>query len=76
LIFEAGTDKSGFFGLPGDVPVIGDWDGTGIFRAGIYRASVGLWGLDMNANLAWDPGIDRYGAFGLSTDAPIVGRWK
>jgi hypothetical protein len=76
LSWDAGTDKAGVFGASGDTFVLGDWDGTGIIRAGIYRPSVGLWGLDKNGNLAWDGTTDLSGVLGSVGDLPLVGRWQ
>ena len=70
-------DRCGSFGLPGDRPVVGDWDGTGRIKVGVFRN--GQWFLD-NGNLQWDgcgdfPGFDRCGSFGLPGDEAIVGDW-
>ena len=47
------------FGKAGDLPVIGDWNGTGISKIGVFRPSTGEWFLDLNGNGKWDgPGID------------------
>jgi hypothetical protein len=37
-------DKALSFGLPGDVPVAGDWDGSCVPRLGVFRQ--GVWILD------------------------------
>jgi hypothetical protein len=66
---------AGVFGIPTDTPIVGDWDGTGVTRVGIYRDSFAFWALDMNGNIAWDTGTDRSGGFGALGDAPIVGKW-
>ena len=62
------------FGMTGDIPVTGDWDGTGIMRLGVFRN--GWWYLDINGNGIWDPGIDFAIPFGLSGDLPVVGDWN
>jgi len=66
-------DRTLHFGIPGDIPVAGDWDGSGVTRAGVYRN--GQWYLDWNNNGQWDPG-DRQGLFGLPGDLPVVGDWN
>jgi len=68
-----------FGGTPGDVPVTGDWSGTGTTKIGIYRASNGLFLLDYNDNGTFDGCvIDRcYQYFPTPTtgDIPVVGDW-
>jgi hypothetical protein len=63
------------FGLPTDVPVIGDWTGTGTAKIGVFRE--GQWFLDLNGNGAWDGcGTDGcFPSFGFQTDLPITGSW-
>ena len=66
-----------FGGLDIDKPLIGDWNGNGISKVGIYRQ--GSWYLDMNGNGEWD-GCDVdacIGPFGgFDFDKPVVGDWK
>jgi hypothetical protein len=67
---------SSFGGLPGDVPVVGDWTGDGIAKVGIYRQ--GQWFKDLNGNGVWDGcGVDGcISSFGgLPGDVPVVGDW-
>ena len=48
-----GIDATAFFGgIPGDIPVAGSWDGSGIGKVGIFRS--GYWFVDWNGNGAWD----------------------
>jgi hypothetical protein len=65
-------------GLPGDVPVVGDWNGDGRSKAGIFRQGH-LWILDVNGNGFFDgtgPGQDRVLSFGgIAGDIPVVGDW-
>jgi hypothetical protein len=65
------------FGKAGDLPVIGDWNGTGISKIGVFRSSTGEWLLDLNGNGKWDgPGVDLYvTGYGESGEIPIVGKW-
>jgi len=69
---------TGLTPLPGDIPVAGDWSGTGRSKIGIYRPSTGTWFLDWNGNGVYDgPVIDRqYQYGGVSSDVPIVGDWN
>jgi hypothetical protein len=71
------TDKTfPQFGLPGWIPVVGDWDNTGVVRIGVFTN--GTWYLDIDGNGAWNPGTDtavtNFGV-GLPNVKPIVGPW-
>ncbi len=61
------------FGVAGDVPLIADWDGTGVKRLGVFRA--GSWILDTNGNGVID-GTDKTVSFGQSGDLPLLGDWN
>lgn len=65
------------FGSPGDIPLAGDWNGTGITQIGLFRPSTGEWFLDRNGNGHWDGAdIDLYvTGYGQAGDVPVVGRW-
>ena len=75
-----GGDKFRFFGLAGDQPVAGDWDGTGVVRLGTFRCpAVGqpgtcTWSFDMNNSGTFDAGDVQF-QFGLPGDIPVVGDW-
>jgi fibronectin type 3 domain-containing protein len=68
----------GPFGMSGDLPVAGDWNGDGRAQIGVFRASTGKWYLDLNGNGQWDGcNIDGcYGPFGVSGDLPVAGDWN
>jgi outer membrane protein assembly factor BamB len=73
------TDEMDTFGvgLTGAVPVVGNWNGDGKTRIGIYQN--GYWYLDANGNGQWDGRTtDQYGVFGvgLTNAVPIVGDWN
>jgi hypothetical protein len=63
------------FGRAGDLPVAGDWTGTGTMKIGVFRN--GQWFLDLNGNGVWDGcGTDAcYASFGGATDKPVAGAW-
>jgi hypothetical protein len=82
-IFRSGqffldTNRNGYegelpfaFGLPGDKPIAGDWDGDGKEEAGIFR----------NGMFVLDRGVPGYTneagfLFGLAGDQPIAGDWN
>jgi hypothetical protein len=68
--FTGNTAPFAYGGLAGDAFVSGDWQGNGIYRAGIYRS--GSWILDLSGNHTYDT-FFQFG--GLSTDTPITGKW-
>ena len=73
------TDVGPFnYGIAGDLPVVGDWDGNGTTTVGIFRPAASQngqaqWFLS-NSNVAdnTDIGPLYYGNFG---DLPVVGDW-
>jgi hypothetical protein len=70
-----GTDACyASFGMAGDIPVAGDWTGTGTAKIGVFRA--GQWFLDLNGNGAWDGcGTDAcFDSFGMTGDDAVAGR--
>jgi outer membrane protein assembly factor BamB len=76
---EAGGDKIYNFGvgLVGAVPVVGDWNGNGNTKIGVYQN--GYWYLDVNGNGQWDgQPTDQLGVFGvgLTNAVPVVGDWN
>ena len=76
---QPGGDQAfAFGGLQGDVPVVGDWNGDGTSKVGVFRDGF-FWVLDANGNHLFDgtgPGQDFAFAFGgLQGDKPVVGKW-
>jgi hypothetical protein len=78
-------------GVPGDIPVVGDWNGSGFSKVGLFRAGF-FWVLDTNGDGIFDPGDQAFaygGATGCtvplpsfyaaepagSCDIPVVGDW-
>jgi len=60
---------------PGDIPVVGDWSGSGNTKIGIYRPSTGTWFLDYNGDGIFDAGDKTYQFGGIAGDRPVVGDW-
>jgi len=60
------------YGQYGDIPVAGDWTGSGVKRIGVFRN--GIWILDANGDGILNAG-DKVVIFGQSGDIPIVGDW-
>jgi polyvinyl alcohol dehydrogenase (cytochrome) len=58
------------YGIPGDVPVSGDWDGNGTRTPGVFRA--GVWYL---SNSATSGVADTVVSLGNPGDIPVVGDW-
>lgn len=66
----ANTTPFAYGGLAGDIFVTGDWEGTNIWHAGIYRQ--GNWIEDTTGAHTYDT-FYQFG--GLATDTPVVGKW-
>ncbi len=65
------------FGTASDLAVVGDWDGAGTGKIGVFDASKGTWLIDYNGNGIWDGcNIDKcISNFGQSNDLPVAGNW-
>jgi hypothetical protein len=76
-VFDGG-DAVFNFGLQGDIVVVGDWNGNGVFDLGVARpnGTGGLvFSLDSNGNRMFDGG-DAVFNFGLVGDQIVVGDWN
>src|SRR5260370_27844342 len=62
------------FGQAGDIPAVGDWNGDGTAKVGIYRN--GLWVLNYTGDGSGSSADNRYFAFGQAGDIPVVGDWN
>ena len=72
----AGGDRIYTTGQPGDIPVVGDWNGNDIAEMGVFRPSNHNFYLDFNANGLWDgASIDNRYNFGTFDDIPVSGKW-
>jgi len=56
-----------------DLPVTGDWNGTGKSKIGLFRPRTGEWLLDFNGNNQWDLYLRD---FGYEGDIPVAGKWR
>ena len=73
--WNAGGDEVFSFGIAGDEPVVGDWNGDGRDEVGVYRSSTGTWYLDADGSGSWNVAGDTYFGFGIAGDEPVVGDW-
>jgi hypothetical protein len=66
------------FGNPGDIAILGDWNGSGGDKLGFFDPDGPSWNLDYNGNGVWDGcSVDRcYSGFGQKTDLPVAGDWN
>jgi hypothetical protein len=62
------------YGDSGDIPVAGDWTGTGTVRIGIFRTSTSTWYLGSTNQVNTPYAVPPF-VFGQSTDIPVVGDW-
>jgi len=82
-VTTAGTFTAAGGYQAGDVAVMGNWNGNGSLRMGMFRSSTGQWYVDTNGNGVYDAGTDQIFSFGLPpaanpggvADQPIVGFW-
>ncbi|NNC90943.1 MAG: CHRD domain-containing protein [Acidimicrobiia bacterium] len=71
--WQLGADESFFFGVPGDIPFLGDWDGDGVDTPGLYRPANGFAYISNRREF----GIaERTWFIGIPGDIPIVGDWN
>lgn len=75
--FHLDTDWDGYaeiiktFGIPGDIPISGDWNGDGTTNYGVYRPSTSKFFLDTD----WDHWANIGKCFGQPDDIPLSGDW-
>jgi hypothetical protein len=67
-----GTTKHVHFGVVGDYPVVGDWDGDGVTGLGVYAS--GTWYVT-NQLPAGDASIQATWQYGGAGMLPLVGVW-
>ncbi len=73
MLRDIGHPQDGIvFGIPGAIPVSGDFNGDGLAEVGLYYE--GEWFIDINGNGRWDE-EDLWAKLGTIEDLPIVGDW-
>src|SRR5437764_15114474 len=65
------ADVSFRYGGPGDVPLVGDWDGNGIETVGVHRGNAFFLRNSNSSGTA-----DATFTFGDAGDIPLVGDWN
>ncbi len=71
-LWNLGADESFYFGVPGDIPFLGDWDADGIDTPGLYRPSTGYAYIINRRETGF---ADKSWFIGNPGDIPIVGDW-
>jgi hypothetical protein len=67
------VDRVSTFGITGDIPVSGDWNGDNRSEIGVFRPSTHIYYQDYNGNGVWNGAvIDRAYNFGITGDIPIT----
>jgi hypothetical protein len=77
--FNSPPDKAfAFGGVPGDIPIVGDWNGSGATKVGVYRPSNGLFLLDYDGDGQFTAADKAYslGVGVQAGDIPVVGDWN
>ncbi|MGI9649144.1 MAG: FG-GAP-like repeat-containing protein [Acidimicrobiia bacterium] len=72
LSWEGGEYHEFFFGIPGDQPLMGDWNGNGVSTPGMFRPSTGF-AYVANTNATQIAPIEFF--FGIGGDKPLAGDW-
>jgi len=67
---STGSVTSISFGISGDIPIIGDWNGDNVDEIGVYRPS------DRRFYMRSSTGTVSVISFGITGDKPIVGIWN
>jgi len=60
--------------VPGDVPIVGDWQGGGKDCVGVFRYGY-FWIIDSNCDGAYQTGDNAFSFGGILGDTPVIGKW-
>jgi PKD repeat protein len=69
------VDKYYEFGGPGNTSVIGDWNGDGRWKVGVYN-NASSWFLDYDGDGVYSPGVDKAYTFGGPGNLTVIGDWN
>ncbi len=69
---EGNTQHEFTFGIPGGIPLAGDFNGDGVDEIAVFLD--GVWFIDLNGNGVWDSG-DLWARLGRHGDQPVAGDW-
>ncbi|MBT8249106.1 MAG: PQQ-dependent sugar dehydrogenase [Acidimicrobiia bacterium] len=72
LRYRDGSTNSFYYGTPGDVPLLGDWDCDGTATVAMYRPTSGFVYL-RNSNQEGVADLEFF--YGLASDIPLAGDW-
>ena len=72
LRFADGSAESFYFGNPGDLPLMGDWDCDGADTVGLYRPATGV--VLLGGSNSTGRAVLQF-PFGGAGDVPLVGDW-
>ncbi|NWF84209.1 MAG: hypothetical protein HXY18_10305 [Bryobacteraceae bacterium] len=71
----AGADKLIYWSLgrAGEIPLLGDWNGNGQTKLGLYVD--GTIQVDYDGNAQWSASLDKLAYFGGPGQKPVIGKW-
>jgi len=75
-VYQAGVDLvTNYGGLANDMPVTGDWTGSGTTKIGLFRAGY-LWVLNTTGSGTFSSADAVFPWGGIAGDVPVVGDWN
>jgi hypothetical protein len=70
---NVGVDKAVGWGWAGVTPIVGDWNGDGKTKIGVYAG--GYWYVDHDGTYLYDPSKDIW-QLGWTGTTPVMGDWN
>lgn len=79
--FNSSSIVFAFGGIPGDIPVVGDWSdmgntNIGVFRDGFFWVEDTTFATNVSSNPAATDKLTAFPYGGVPGDQPVVGRWQ